>query len=155
MKGLPYQEGSCFAIPLRTGGFARGVVARMAPKGKVLLAYFFGPKLDIVPRLSEVDGLKAENAIQHLMVGDLGLINGEWPVLGAKTNWSLAEWPMRPLVRRDELSKRAWLVHYADADPNRVEREEPVPFEISGFGKADLYGYGAAEILLTNLLQRK
>jgi len=45
MKSI-YDEGSVFLIPLRDGGFARGVVARIAPKRKVLLGYFFGPRLE-------------------------------------------------------------------------------------------------------------
>jgi hypothetical protein len=39
---LPYSEGSVFLVPLRKGGYARGVVARASPKGKGLLGYFFG-----------------------------------------------------------------------------------------------------------------
>ena len=40
---LPYSEGSVFLVPLTDGGYARGVVARSGPKGKVLFGYILGP----------------------------------------------------------------------------------------------------------------
>ncbi len=41
MKKLPYKEGTWFAVPLKCGGHAVGIATRIAPKGRVLLAYFF------------------------------------------------------------------------------------------------------------------
>lgn len=41
-----YREGSRFAVPLRQGGYAVGLVARVNPRG-VLLGYFFGPRHDV------------------------------------------------------------------------------------------------------------
>ena len=78
---LTYLEGSAFLVPLPSGGYARGVVARTAPKGKILLGYFFGPPLDqgADPRL---ESLNAKDAILCVRFGDLGLIEGHWPILG-------------------------------------------------------------------------
>lgn len=152
MKSLPYHEGSCFAVPLRQGGYAAGVVARMAPRGKILLVYLFGLKFDAIPSLTDVAFLRPTEALRRLRVGDLGLLNGEWPVLGDALNWTREDWPMPTFVRRDDLSKRVWRVYYDDADPSQLEREEPVSHEISALESAGLYGYGAVEILLTKLL---
>ncbi|WP_198432657.1 immunity 26/phosphotriesterase HocA family protein [Burkholderia ubonensis] len=118
MKRLPYSEGTWFAVPLRTGGYAIGVVARMAPKGKIVLAYFFGPKCDAVPALSEVEGLKPTDAIKCVRLGDLGMVNGEWPIIGASPGWAREDWPMPSFIKQDPLSNRVWLVRYAD--PIRV-----------------------------------
>jgi hypothetical protein len=43
MENIKYREGDWFAVPLRNGGFAVGLVARANPKA-ALLGYFFGPK---------------------------------------------------------------------------------------------------------------
>jgi hypothetical protein len=58
---------------------------------------------------------------------------------------------MPDLVRRDVLSKKAWLVRYSDDDPNQIELEHPTDFE-SQLGPDSLAGYGAVEIVLTKIL---
>lgn len=55
-KRLPYREGTWFALPLRKGGYAVGVVARMAPRGRIILAYFFGPKRNQIPSTYKPSG---------------------------------------------------------------------------------------------------
>jgi len=46
MQEPSYSEGDWFAVPLRGGGFAAGVIARAMPRKEgVLLGYFFGPRL--------------------------------------------------------------------------------------------------------------
>ena len=120
---LSYAEGSVFLIPLRKGGFGRGVVARSAPRGKVLLGYFFGPRLEAKARAT-LDGLGPEFAVARARFGDLGLINGDWPVIGKVANWDRTSWPMPDFVRREPISGKAWLVRYSDADPRRETSEQ-------------------------------
>jgi hypothetical protein len=124
----------------------------MALDGKIILAYFFGPKFETVPALVDIVSLKARDAIKILRVGDLGLINGEWPLIGDSPKWEPREWPTPLFVRRDDLSKRAWEVVYCDADPSKVEQEELVSFDISGLERDALHGSGAVELLLTKAL---
>jgi hypothetical protein len=81
----------------------------------------------------------------------LGLIKGEWPICGKVTNWNHVDWPMPHFVRRDRLSKKAWLVRYSDSDPNRIESEVPTTFE-SELDTNAAWGYGAVQIKLTKLL---
>ncbi|MFA8388805.1 immunity 26/phosphotriesterase HocA family protein [Burkholderia ubonensis] len=152
MKRLPYSEGTWFAVPLRTSGYAIGVVARMAPKGKIVLAYFFGPKCDAVPALSEVEGLKPTDAIKCVRLGDLGMVNGEWPIIGASPGWAREDWPMPSFIKQDPLSNRVWLVRYADSDPSQIEQEKLVSEEVGGLEEESLCGYGSVEIKLTKLL---
>jgi hypothetical protein len=152
MKKLPYQEGSWFVVPLRNGGYATGVVARMAPKGKIILAYFFGPRRDKIPTMSDIVGLQAKDANKCLRVGDLGLINGEWTTIGCSKDWDAHLWPVPRFIRRDELAKRAWCLIYSDSDPSKLEREYLVSYELNELEESALYGYGAAELLLTKLL---
>lgn len=151
MKPL-YHEGTWFAVPLRNGGYATGLVARLAPTGKIMLAYLFGPRRARLPQLSELEGLRAGDAIRVLRTGDMGLANGRWPVLGPIGHWQPADWPMPRFLRRAERLSRAWRVTYSDSDPSRSEREESVPFDTEGYDTDSLYGYGSTELLLTKLL---
>lgn len=154
MKRLPYCEGTWFAVPLRKGGYAIGVVTRATRTGRVLLAYFFGPKHEDVPSLTDAAGIRPKDAVRRLQIGDLGLMNGKWKILGELPGWNRQSWPSPSFLRRDELSKRAWLSTYSDTDPNMLEREEPVPYETSIPEMDGLYGFGAVELLLTKLLDK-
>jgi hypothetical protein len=147
---LPYSEGSVFAVPLRNGGYATGVVARAAPEGKVLFGHFFGPKLDSVDEVN-LEGIEPEKSILSIIFGDLGLINGEWRLIGSMPNWQRGAWSMPDFVRRDPIGKRAWRVRYSDVDPSKIESEVPIEFDRDL--PPDLAsGYGAVELKLTKLL---
>lgn len=56
-RKLNYGEGDWLAVPVRDGGLAVGVVARMDGKGGVV-GYFFGPRRNDVPALEDVDELE-------------------------------------------------------------------------------------------------
>jgi hypothetical protein len=148
---LPYNEGSVFLIPLRHGGYARGVVARAGKEGKVVFGYFFGPAIfskEIVP----FDDLSPANALTRMMFGDLGLINGEWVIVGKLPSWNRVQWPMPDFVRRDPLGRRRpTLVRYSDIDPMRIEAEYSIDDD-SGLEPNLTSGCGAVEIKLTKLL---
>ena len=151
MKKLPYREGTWFAVPLEGGGFGTGIVARSGPRGRILLAYFFGPKRSSVPALAEVESLKAQDAVLAIKISDLGLFKGMWPIIGNAEVWQRSDWPMPVFVRRE--GRYAWLVHYADDYPNRVEAEEPAPPNFEAHLRIDsIYGFGAAEFHLTKAL---
>ena len=147
---LPYKEGTVFAFPLRKGGFARGIVARAAPEGAVLYGYFFGPKLSS-PEEAQSDSLRPDTAVAQMIFGDLGLLNGEWKILGSLPDWQRDDWRMPDFVRRDPVGKRAWRVRRSDADPSKIDSEEPVMFE-TNLPPNISSGYGAVEIKLTQIL---
>lgn len=151
MKKLPYSEGSIFLVPLEGGGYARGVVARSAPKGKILLGYFFGPRID-ADSDTRLDCLDAEDSVLRLFFGDLGLIKNEWPVVGNILDWDRTKWPMIETIRRDTLGRlKPVLVRYADDDPSKVVAEEALENDrdlpIDG-----LAGYGFVEAVLSKKL---
>jgi hypothetical protein len=149
---LPYREGSVFLVPLSGGGYARGVVARAAPKGKILLGYFFGPRLSSGEAGTSAE-LRPSDAVLRVRFGDLGLIRGEWPVLGVLPSWSRSEWPMLQFVRRDPLGKmKPRLVEYSDEDPSRRLTERVVEDD-AGLQPDSLSGYGAVSTIPDNLLQ--
>lgn len=148
---LPYSEGSVFLVPLRGKGYARGVIARAAPGGKVLFGYFFSPRL---PSADEADmvGLDPDEALLCLRFGDLGIIKKEWPILGGLSDWDRSAWPMPRFVRRDPLGKlKPRIVEYSDTDPNLVTGEWVVEGE-TDLPTNSLSGYQAVSIKLDNLL---
>jgi len=149
---LPYSEGSVFFVPLRNGGYARGVVARASSEGGILFGYFFGPRLESMDG-SDFDDMKPTKSILRLRFGDLGLINGEWPIRNGISNWNRAEWPMPDFVRRDPLGRRKpVIVRYSDTDPSRVDCEFCAVDDKNLAGDF-MSGYGAIEIKLTKILE--
>ena len=147
---LPYSEGTIFAIPLRDGGYARGIVARAAPEGAVLFGYFFGPRISTPNELGEV-GIQPEKAVSRMIFGDLGLLNGEWKIIASLHEWERSAWKMPDFVRRDPKLNRAWRVRRSDDDPSKMEMEEPVEFDVD-LPPNISSGYGSVELKLTRLL---
>ena len=148
----PYHEGSIFCVPLREGGFAIGVIARVSKNNSGgLLGYFFGPKLKSIPNSSIANSLKPSCVFKILRFGDLSLLRKEWPIVFRFSNWKRQDWPMPYFVRRDDISKKAWRVQYDDNDVCQVISEKPEPFD-SPLERAAMYGSGAVELLLTKLL---
>jgi immunity protein 26 of polymorphic toxin system len=147
-----YHEGDWFAVPLRSGGYAVGIVARVNPDG-VLLGYFFGPRRAAVPSVQDVTRLSPGDAVLVGKFGHLGLKKGTWPVLGRAPGWDRAKWPMPSFVRFEELTGRSFRVFYDDNDPNRLLREEQVTPGVTEQGPRDgLMGAGYVEKALTSLL---
>lgn len=150
---LPYKEGTVFAIPLRRGGYATGVVARTTPRGEIVLAYLFGPARKTVPSLDDVKHLRPQDALRVARVGDLSLLDKTWSIIGQLAAWKRDDWPMPPFVRREDITKKAWLVKYSDHDANKVASEEPMDYpKVSEFERDAVLGAGAAEIVMTKVL---
>jgi hypothetical protein len=151
---ISYQEGTAFALPLRSGGYATGVVARITPRGGVALVYLFGPARKIPLSQSELVCLRPEDALLVARIGDLSLLDGTWKIIGQFPGWNREEWPMPPFVRREDITKKAWLVRYSDQDANLAEFEEPIDYpKVSEFDRDAVLGAGAAEIVMTKMLK--
>jgi len=152
-KRLPYREGTWFAVPLRTNGFAVGVVARFAGDGRTF-GYFFGPKRKSIPTVKAVGNLTFEQAIWIGRFGDLGLLNGSWPILGETGQWDRAAWPLPAFVRTDDdddESSAAYITVFSDSlDPVSCKRCDPKLAK--KYPEDALSGCGAVEIRLTDLL---
>ena len=151
VKKINYTEGTCFFVPLREGGFARGVVARMDGEGRIY-ACFYGPKLTKCEGL--FDGIKAQDAELSGLCGDLGLLKGDWPQAGELKEWNRSDWSLPPFYREDERERQAWLSYY---DENTLDfvREEPVEYRGDQYMKYPydrLIGYGSVEVRLTKAL---
>lgn len=155
MLAANYQEGDWFAVPLQEGGFAVGIIARTTPhKDGILLGYFFGPRCDQLPKLEEFSRLSTVDAVLVERFGDLGLINGTWPILGQISGWDRSAWPTPAFGRFEELTGRALKVIYDDTDPNKLICEKQIDAaELADLPKDGLSGAGAVETILTGRLR--
>jgi hypothetical protein len=153
-KKLPYKKGTWFLVPLRTQGYAMGLVARMNGKGGIF-GYFFapviaGPSVATIPH-----GFRPQDAVFYGRFGDLGLINGEWTVLGEKDDWDEKDWKMPPFVRVDEHAGKAFLSVYDENTLKFVSEKPCDPALVDEYPYDSDMGYGSVEIQLTKLLNPK
>jgi hypothetical protein len=146
----PYGEGDVFAVPLREdAGWAVGVLSRY--KAPTCVGYFFGPRLDAPPVVPPP--VQPELTVLIVRFGDLALLEGTWPVIGRVPNWSRKKYPIPAFRRLEYGTGRAWLVRYADDDPNQAASVQPVPpAELRDLPEDTLAGAGAVEITLSLLL---
>jgi hypothetical protein len=102
--------------------------------------------------LEVLSDLHPAKSVLCLRFGDLGLINGEWPVQGSVPNWNRAEWPMPDFAIIDPLGYRKPMrVRYSDTDPGLFVSETPTTDD-HGLGPDSMSGYGAVEVKLTKIL---
>lgn len=152
-RKLTYGEGDWFGVPLREGGFALGVVARMDGRGAVV-GYFFGPPVEELPDVHDLDRRRPRDALTIRQFGDLRLLKGQWPVIGKSRGWSRDLWPLPAFGRVDELGGRAWRVEYSDDDLNRPASETPIPLdEAEALPRNGILGAAAVEMVLASLLK--
>jgi hypothetical protein len=147
-------EGDWIGVPVRGGGWSVGVIARLAGRGKTPLGYFFGPRLDALPGLDHVAGLRPEDAVFVGLFGSQGLRRGSWPVLGRVPGWDRAEWPVPVFTVKDAIIDGLyWRRFYDPDDPGRWLSEERVERGVVPELLSDsLSGSGAVEIWLSKLL---
>jgi hypothetical protein len=149
-KKYSYTVGTWFCVPLRSGGYARGVVARVGKKG-ILFGYFFGPKLDhmsiIIP-----ENISPKGRVLYGQFGDSGLCNGEWKIIGVDPSWKNEDWPMPPMIRVDKHAGIAFMSKYDDSTLNFISEERCDPSLVDSHPYDRLMGYGAVEIRLSKLL---
>ncbi|SEC06121.1 RHS repeat-associated core domain-containing protein [Amycolatopsis tolypomycina] len=149
-----YVEGDWVAVPLVGGGYALGVIARTTKKSQsTLFGYFFGPKRETLPSLSDAEGLRREDALWTSVFGDVGLYDGSWVVLGRLADWDRDAWRMPAFVHRDSLVGLFSLVEYPGDDPGeRPSRRRITEEEARGLPESGSAGSGFVEQRLTKLL---
>jgi len=95
-KNFRVPEGTVIAIPIESKGWVLGVYARIK-KGRGRLSpfgYFFGKVFEAPPGPDVIPTLYAKDAILQSKFGDLGLVEGRWPIIGTITPWVREDWPM-------------------------------------------------------------
>jgi len=150
---INYAEGDCFAVPLCEGGFARGVVARMNKKGKIL-GYFFGPKFSKIDDVHVTPDIIPANSIDVTFFGDLGLVTNEWTVIGKIDPWVRENWPI-PIFGFVEPIWKKWgeLRYTPEKDLMAMIIQRVSVEEASKHLSSGTSGSEAVEIYLTKLLR--
>ena len=149
-KKRKYTAGTWFAVPLRSNGYAFGVVSHVG-KGGIVFGYFFGPKANELPVNLPFD-FKPEMKILCGRFGDNGIVNGEWPILEDTPDWNSEIWPMPPMVRVDEKDGIAFIAYYDEKTVELISEERCDPVLVESHPYDRLMGYGSVEISLTKLL---
>ena len=148
------REGTWFAVPLSGGGFALGLLARIGKRSGIGFGYFFGPRLAHLPP-GPADRRLGE-AVFCCRLSDVGLEDGDWPVLGIDPEWSRDKWPMPLLCSPGGPQGPAYLVAYSDDDPNQEVSLVPIAVEErEGLPQDDMWGHLAVAQRLSRLLDER
>jgi len=148
---LPYAEGDLFCVPVGAGRYVLGLIARVAPAGKIVAAYLFGEPLASVP--SEASIPSPDRVILVVRVGDLGLLQRSWPVVRRNGRWDRKLWPLPVFGRVELIGGRAWRVEYRNDNPNSRPRETLITHaEATSLPEDSLHGHVALERLLAHRL---
>ena len=155
-KHIEYSEGQWFAVPLRDGGYAMGIIVRGNYRTKGGLGYFFGPRYEGIPDGQETWRKQPSDAVLIAWFGDLGLIWGRWPLIPNTRPFQREEWPVPKFRRIDALdSSKGWLVEYNQETGGISEPVHETYCDaksLTGLFEDGDYGYEAIENVLTKLL---
>lgn len=155
-KYIKYSEGQWFAVPLKDGGYALGIIVRGGRKTKGGLGYFFGPRYETIPDEQETWRKQPSDAILIGWFGDLGIIWGKWPLIPSPRPFRREEWPVPQFKSIDSLNPhKGWLVEYSQENGGEaipVRRVYCDASDLKGLPHDGVYGYEAIENVLTKLL---
>ena len=158
-KHIKYSEGQWFAVPLKTGGYALGIIVRGSYKTRGGLGYFFGPRYEEVPDERETWSKQPSDAILIAWFGDLGIIWGRWPLIPSTRPFRREEWPVPKFGQVDwENPSKGWLVEYrqeANGWELPIRRTYCDAKDLIGLPEDGVCGYEAIENILTHLLSRE
>lgn len=146
---VSYDEGSWFALPLRSGGWAVGVVGRLDRKNEFMTGYFFGPRRESLPAMDDVEGIRPETAAMVCNCHCRELINGAWPILGQASKWRREDWGI-PVFVRDWHKDRglATFVYYTGDDLTKEKRWEVIEYTGSPHCEKDTFMLSGAAAAL-------
>lgn len=153
-RRVSYKEGQWFAVPLRTGGYAPGIIARGGPKFKGGLGYFFPMRFDQPPLGQDVAQLNAAQAILITWFGDRGIKEGRWPLIVIDRPFNREDWPV-PRFGRVDMFDHAWITEYSQDDDGRalyVTEKRASMTEISDLPEDGTASAGYVEVKLAMLI---
>jgi len=158
-KVVKYDEGQWFAVPLRNGGYALGIIVRGRYKTRGGLGFFFGPKFDEIPTEKETYSKNKDNPILVCHFGDLGIIRGQWPLIQNGKPFYREDWPVPSFHRILPFPEgKAVIVEYrqdySGMEAPLRETLTAATEEVINLPEDGLFGSGAVEIVLTKLLER-
>jgi hypothetical protein len=151
---LIYREGDWFGVPLPSGGYAVGLVARGNAKKGVLFGYFFGPKRYAIPEVNDIRQYLVRDAVFIGKFSDLHLVNRLWPLIGRIEGWARENWPMPHFARIDKEQGVAWEEVYSEDDPNIFLGERQcLPDDVKNLPSSGLMGADAVSLRLDRVVK--
>ncbi len=152
---MNYEEGSCFAVPLRDGGFARGVITCWNGDN-ILAGYFFGPRIASLEDLEVDESMVPGLEMLIARFGNIGLKNKSWPMIGQVPHWNRNDWKLPRFLKIDNSSNECRLRTYDNTTLEFISEEVFSLHEINpeNFHRSGLLGHGAVEIILTKQLSK-
>lgn len=153
---VKYHEGQWFAVSLRTGGYAPGIIVRGGRAFKGGLGYFFPVRYEQPPSALEIEHLNAQQAVLIGWFGDLGIIEGRWPLILTDRPFSRGDWPVPRFGRVDAFTPEwGWITEYSQNDDgSRVPIAEtrcPVT-AVTGLPEVGTASAGYIEVKLAMLI---
>lgn len=149
-----YNEGDAIAIPLSSGGYAIGIVARVSlPSKEIFLGYFFGRLFTEIPSIHEISAFRRKQATIVRRVGRSGIDLGRWTVIHRNSPWSGNDWPVPIFKHRDSFSGRYWARTISESDLSTLTSEREISEDqASDLPSHALAGWGTFEKLLVAAL---
>jgi hypothetical protein len=149
---VKYRAGDWFGVPLESGGWAIGIIARKDKHGGII-AYFFGPPLAELPKSTEhLDKLHHTQAVWRAQVGLVGLMWGTWPILGRHAHWNREPFPNPWFGWIDTSGRHAHRVQYLDDNFYEAIEEDCPVAEAVQLPKRSVPMHGAVEWALGEIL---
>ena len=155
-KRVKYGEGQWFAVPLTGNRYALGVIVRGSYRKHGGLGYFFGPPRAEVPNDQATWLLSPRDAVMIGWFGDLGIVEGRWPLVASTRPFRREDWPI-PRFGNPDTATHGWLTEYAqhsDSSDQPIRREYVRIAELSALPEDGVWGYLAVENWLSSLFTR-
>jgi len=152
-KTAKFKEGDVFTFPLRSGGYAIGLITRVS-EDKTPLGYFFNKKYETMPAGIEQDLIKKENSILIKRFGVQGFMDETWANLGQLENFKREDWKV-PVFIRETNPFPARLVYYTDSLEEIKVIDTPKGTNSQKYYGDGLPGSGAVEIIITAYFEGK
>jgi hypothetical protein len=140
------RAGDWFAIPLPSGGFATGLLARAHSRKRAVFAYFFGPIRKDLPLSEDVLSYAPGDEAFRRHVFDANLISGRWPIVLRPSTWDPLIWPMPEFRMGEEYMDQIWAVRFDDENPESMIAKRPIPkHEIDSYQPVEIHGASITE----------
>jgi Immunity protein 26 len=152
---LRYKNGSIFTVPLRTKGYAIGLIVRNYEG--YILGYFLNRVFENIPNLDSVKDLFITENISYISIhGSMGLRNKEWIIIGLMDNFNEECWPIPEFKKEVMLLDKTWYgVTYDETFSITTSVERKITeIESKNMPEDGFAGHGFVEIKLTNLLEK-
>ncbi len=120
-------EGTAWTVPLPKGGYGTVVVARagesLVATGQVF-GYILPTRSATLPKPAQVAGLRPQDAGAVLWLPVRPFRNNRWKPIGPVAKFSHREWPVPPLVMRDDHGRHALQLYDDQASPSVLANEQ-------------------------------